>query len=62
VSGICGKVCRDTERRVDGAEVETMRDTMIPGDDSRNYQVWTLYAFALWCRNVYGAAARSAVA
>jgi len=29
VCGICGKVYRDTARRVDGAEVEAMNDTMI---------------------------------
>ena len=42
--------------------VERLSDAFFRGDDSRNYQIWTLYAFELWYRNVYGAAARTAVA
>ncbi len=42
--------------------VQQLTDAFFRGDDSRNYQVWTLYAFELWYRNVYGAAARTAVA
>ena len=42
--------------------VDRLTDVFFRGDDSRNYQVWTLYAFELWYRNVYGAAARTAVA
>jgi asparagine synthase (glutamine-hydrolysing) len=46
----------------DRRAVERLSDAFFRGDDSRNYQVWTLYAFELWYRNVYGAAARAAVA
>jgi asparagine synthase (glutamine-hydrolysing) len=46
----------------DRVGIERLTDAFFRGDDSRNYQVWTLYAFELWYRNVYGAAARSAVA
>jgi asparagine synthase (glutamine-hydrolysing) len=42
--------------------VERLTDAFFRGDDTDNYQVWTLYAFELWHRNVYGAAARGAVA
>lgn len=42
--------------------VDQLTDAFFKGDNSRNYQVWTLYAFELWYRNVYGAAARTAVA
>ena len=42
--------------------VERLTDAFFRGDDSRNYQLWTLYAFELWYRNVYGATARTAVA
>jgi len=46
----------------DRRAVERLSDAFFHGDESRNYQVWTLYAFELWYRNVYGAAARAAVA
>jgi asparagine synthase (glutamine-hydrolysing) len=46
----------------DTGAVERLTDAFFRGDDARNYQVWTLYAFELWYRNVYGAAARAAVA
>jgi asparagine synthase (glutamine-hydrolysing) len=46
----------------DRRATERLTDAFFRGDDSRNYQVWTLYAFELWYRNVYGAAARTAVA
>ena len=46
----------------DRRAVERLTDAFFRGDDSPNYQVWTLYAFELWYRNVYGAAARRAVA
>jgi asparagine synthase (glutamine-hydrolysing) len=46
----------------DRRAVERLSDAFFRGDDSRNYQVWTLYAFELWYRNVYGAAAQEAVA
>ena len=46
----------------DRRAVDRLTDAFFRGDDSRNYQVWTLYAFELWYRNVYGAAARTAVA
>ncbi len=42
----------------DARAVERLTDAFFRGDDSRNYQVWTLYAFELWYRNVHGAAAR----
>ena len=42
--------------------VDEITDAFFKGDDSRNYQVWTLYAFDLWHRNVYGASAQRAVA
>src|SRR5262249_10800016 len=42
--------------------VDRLTDAFFRGDDKHNYQVWTLYAFELWHRNVYGAAARGAVA
>jgi len=42
--------------------VERLTEAFFRGDASRDYQVWTLYAFELWYRNVYGAAARTAVA
>jgi asparagine synthase (glutamine-hydrolysing) len=42
--------------------VQRLTDAFFRGDDSRNYQVWTLYAFELWYRNVYGASAQRAVA
>ncbi len=42
--------------------VEQLTDRFFRGDDSCNYQVWTLYAFDLWHRNVYGASAQRAVA
>jgi asparagine synthase (glutamine-hydrolysing) len=46
----------------DQRAVERLTEAFFRGDDSRDYQVWTLYAFELWYRNVYGAAARTAVA
>jgi asparagine synthase (glutamine-hydrolysing) len=46
----------------DKRAVERLTEALFRGDDSRDYQVWTLYAFELWYRNVYGAAARTAVA
>jgi asparagine synthase (glutamine-hydrolysing) len=42
--------------------VERLTDAFFRGDSARDYQVWTLYAFELWYRNVYGAPARAAVA
>ena len=42
--------------------VDRLTDAFFRGDDSRNYQLWSLYAFELWYRNVYGAPARTAVA
>jgi asparagine synthase (glutamine-hydrolysing) len=46
--------------------VEQLTEAFFRGDSSRSvqldYQVWTLYAFELWYRNVYGAVARTAVA
>ena len=42
--------------------VDRLTDAFFRGDDSRDFQVWTLYAFELWYRNVHGAAARAAVA
>jgi asparagine synthase (glutamine-hydrolysing) len=42
--------------------VNRLTDAFFRGDDTHDYQVWTLYAFELWYRNVYGAAARAAVA
>ncbi len=42
--------------------VEQLTDAFFHGDDSRNYQVWTLYAFELWYENVYRSAVRTAVA
>ncbi|HEY6213082.1 MAG TPA: asparagine synthase (glutamine-hydrolyzing) [Vicinamibacterales bacterium] len=46
----------------DRTAVERLSDEFFRGDDSRAYQVWTLYAFELWYRNVYGAARHVAVA
>jgi asparagine synthase (glutamine-hydrolysing) len=46
----------------DRPAVDRLCDAFFRGDDARNYQVWTLYAFELWYRNAYGAAARKAVA
>ncbi len=46
----------------DARGVQQLTDAFYRGDDSRNYQVWTLYAFELWYRNVFGAALRTAVA
>jgi asparagine synthase (glutamine-hydrolysing) len=46
----------------DRRAVQRLSDAFFRGDDAHNYQVWTLYAFELWYRNVYGAAARKAVA
>jgi asparagine synthase (glutamine-hydrolysing) len=46
----------------DGRAVNRLTEAFFRGDDSRNYQVWTLYAFELWYLNVYGAGARAAVA
>jgi asparagine synthase (glutamine-hydrolysing) len=42
--------------------VDRLSDAFFRGDDAHDYQVWTLYAFELWYRNVYGSAAREAVA
>jgi asparagine synthase (glutamine-hydrolysing) len=42
--------------------VDRLTEAFFRGDDSHDYQVWTLYAFEVWYRNVYGAAARAAVA
>ena len=49
-------------RFFDPRGVERLTDAFFRGDDSRNYQVWSLYAFELWYQNVYGAAVRTAVA
>jgi asparagine synthase (glutamine-hydrolysing) len=46
----------------DRRAVERLCDSFFRGEAARDYQVWTLYAFELWYRNVYGAAPRSAVA
>jgi asparagine synthase (glutamine-hydrolysing) len=43
----------------DRRAVQRLSDTFFRGDDSRNYQVWTLYAFELWYRKAYGAVARA---
>jgi asparagine synthase (glutamine-hydrolysing) len=40
----------------DRRAIDRLSDAFFRGDDSRNYQVWTLYAFELWYRNVYGRA------
>jgi asparagine synthase (glutamine-hydrolysing) len=46
----------------DRRAVDRLTDAFFRGDDSRDYQVWSLYAFELWYQNVYGAAVRTAVA
>jgi asparagine synthase (glutamine-hydrolysing) len=46
----------------DQRAINRLCDAFFRGDDSRNYQVWSLYAFDLWYRHAYGAAARKAVA
>ena len=46
----------------DRRAVDQLSDAFFRGDESRSYQVWTLYAFELWYRNVYGAAMHAAVA
>jgi len=42
--------------------VEKLKDAFYRGDDSRNHQVWTLYAFERWYQNVHAASRRTAVA
>jgi asparagine synthase (glutamine-hydrolysing) len=46
----------------DQQAIDRLGDAFFKGDDSRNYQVWSLYALELWYRNVYCAPARAAVA
>ena len=41
--------------------VERLTDEFFKGDDSRNHQVWTLYAFELWYRTVHRGGQRAAV-
>jgi hypothetical protein len=43
----------------DAKAVERLADAFFAGDDSRNHQIWTLYAFELWYRNVHGGRSRS---
>ena len=31
---------------------QRLTDSFFRGDDTHNYQMWTLYAFELWYRNV----------
>jgi len=42
--------------------IDRLTNAFFRGDDAHDYQIWTLYAFELWYRNVYGAVAREAVA
>jgi asparagine synthase (glutamine-hydrolysing) len=46
----------------DRRAVRQLSEAFFLGDDSRNYQVWTLYAFEVWYRHACDAAARAAVA
>jgi asparagine synthase (glutamine-hydrolysing) len=49
-------------RLFDRAAVERITDAFFRGDDSRNHQVWTLYAFELWYRNVHCGQRQTALA
>jgi asparagine synthase (glutamine-hydrolysing) len=42
--------------------IDQLTNAFFHGDDRRDYQVWTLYAFEVWYRNVHGAQARTAAA
>jgi len=42
--------------------VTALTEAFFKGDNTRNYQVWSLYAFEIWYRNVYCAPAKAAVA
>jgi asparagine synthase (glutamine-hydrolysing) len=37
----------------DRAGVEKLTDSFFKGDNSRNHQMWTLYAFELWYQNIH---------
>ena len=42
--------------------LQRLSDAFFRGDDSRNHQIWALYAFELWHRNVHGATRCASVA
>jgi asparagine synthase (glutamine-hydrolysing) len=42
--------------------LQRLSDAFFRGDDSRNHQIWALYAFELWHRNVHSATGRASVA
>lgn len=42
--------------------LQRLSDAFFRGDDSRNHQIWALYAFELWHRNVHSAKGRASVA
>jgi asparagine synthase (glutamine-hydrolysing) len=45
----------------DRRAVERLTDSFFRGDDSRNHQVWTLYAFELWHQQIHCGRGRPAV-
>lgn len=45
----------------DQRAVERLAEAIFRGDDSRNHQIWALYAFELWYRNVHCGNGRAAV-
>jgi asparagine synthase (glutamine-hydrolysing) len=40
--------------------VERLTESFFKGDNTRNHQLWTLYAFELWYQNVHGGVRRKA--
>ena len=40
--------------------IDRLADWFFKGDNSRNHQIWTLYAFEVWYRNVHGGRRRNA--
>ena len=40
--------------------LDRVTDSFFKGDSSRNHQIWTLYAFEVWYRNVHGGRRRNA--
>ena len=39
--------------------LDRLTDAFFKGDNSRNHQIWTLYAFEVWYRNVHGGRRRA---
>jgi asparagine synthase (glutamine-hydrolysing) len=48
-------------RLFDRGAVEQLTNAFFRGDDSRNHQIWTLYALELWYRNVHSGRGRMAL-